>query len=73
MNGETTNLIKTIRTKLGLSTPQFSERLGYKSKSTIWLIEKGHRKPSLLMYQRILRIAKDELGMDITLDQLIGN
>lgn len=67
-------LIKEIRLKLGLSTPQLSERLGFKSKAHVWLVEKGIREPSILMCKRLIKLCKEErVMMNLTIDKLRGD
>ena len=64
-------ILKEVRKKIGVSTPKFSAMLGYKSKSVVWLIENGHREPSILMCRRLIKIAHDKAGIELTMDQLL--
>jgi transcriptional regulator with XRE-family HTH domain len=65
-------IFKEVRKKIGVSTPRLSEMLGYKSKAVIWLIERGYRKPSILMCRRLIKVAHDA-GVELTMDELLGS
>ncbi len=71
MSVKAIKLIKKLRKDLGLSTPQLSEQLGFKSKSTIWLIESGRREPSLLICRRLIKLARENGIQSLTIDKLM--
>lgn len=66
-------VLKLVRQKLKVSSPNFSLMLGYKSKSHVWQIESEIRNPSPKFCRRLIRLAKEKADMDISMDMLLGD
>ena len=63
--------IKQLRYDLELTTPKLTAALGFKSKSTIWMIENGYRTPSFLMCRRLVEFARSKGYKQITIEKLM--
>lgn len=65
--------IKLLKQHLGLSNPELSKMLGFKSDSHVWMIEAGHREPSFLFCRRLVKAARDYCMMELTIDMLMDD
>lgn len=69
----TSDLLIRLRENLGLSRPELSKLLGFKSTAYVWLLEKNLRHPSIATCKKIIKVARHNLFEEWTMDMLLDD